>query len=147
MVEIVLPCPLIVSSQASDFKGSPGSIPPVSSLLYTDEFCPNSFRKFRALGDPVCDRVISHMHSTRGLTNIKNLLKAVQKRAAEEERGGETNGIYSSFLRDANSIPTWVDPAQIKAGQQIQARYRSYASACCNHLVYICASGTRCKWD
>ena len=95
-------------------------IPPRKALQYTDRFSKERLAVFRKHGDPKADAVVSELHRTKGLTNIRDLLGTVQDRAKDQP-----NSVFAEFLEEVDKVPSWVDHAKVEQGQRVLACYSS----------------------
>ena len=95
-----------------------GSIPPRSSLCYTERFSKAKLDVLRSVGDPLADAVASELHATGGLVGIHDLLTSVRTRASLP---GEEGRVFRAFLEQTAQVPSWRDRKAIERGQRLHA--------------------------
>eukprot|EP00756_Hemistasia_phaeocysticola_P018309 Hpha_TRINITY_DN15585_c1_g11::TRINITY_DN15585_c1_g11_i1::g.103896::m.103896 len=101
-----------------------GDIPGRDEVGYTAKYSEAQLTEWRKHGDVFADRVVAHLHKTKGLTNIFDLLSTVQKHA--EDTADPSSQIYRDFLSHTEAVPPWVDWNEIEQGQRVFARYTSF---------------------
>jgi hypothetical protein len=94
-----------------------GTIPPRSSLRYTERYSEAYLDGLRTQGDPLSDRVVDELAAMGMLDKFHDLLGAVQARA---DAGSVT---CRAFLEASASVPAWANFEEIENGQRMIAAF------------------------
>ncbi len=96
--------------------------PAFCDLEYVPPYTEAALDRWRTIGDPRADDVVSALAAEGPLKGIHDLLGVVRARAARDSRCRE-------LLAEAEAVPAWADFAAMEKGQRMIASYAPFMAA------------------